>query len=154
VSPRQCVQMVAAELWKISGYRFTRGSFSDHKKLKSGHRTRFWCSQDEAHQKKSKASQNPDIRNRDNVGMKRCHCGSKLSISCRARKDNEEKLDVTVQLKYAGKHVSYEDVSMPPEALDMTCDNVEWLTPVAMVTKVQAAFPMLPLRKSTGHGWR
>jgi hypothetical protein len=73
--------------------------------------------------------------------MKRFPCGSKLSISCRTRKDNDNELDVIVQLKHAGKHISYEDVSMPPEALDMVRDNVEWLTPVAMATKVQAAFP-------------
>ncbi|KAJ6614377.1 hypothetical protein B0H10DRAFT_1803689 [Mycena sp. CBHHK59/15] len=30
---------------------------------------------------------------------------------------------------------------MPPAALDMIHDNVEWLTPVAMVSKVQAVFP-------------
>ncbi|KAJ6578624.1 hypothetical protein B0H10DRAFT_2236088 [Mycena sp. CBHHK59/15] len=30
---------------------------------------------------------------------------------------------------------------MPVEALDMIHENVKWLTPVAMVTKVQAAFP-------------
>ncbi|KAJ7775811.1 hypothetical protein B0H14DRAFT_2631843 [Mycena olivaceomarginata] len=30
---------------------------------------------------------------------------------------------------------------MPPEALAMIHDNVEWLTPAAMVMKVQAAFP-------------
>jgi hypothetical protein len=51
--------------------QLTARSVKDHRKLKSGHRTRFWCSQDEARKKKSKASQNPDIRNRDNVGMKR-----------------------------------------------------------------------------------
>ncbi|KAJ7621731.1 hypothetical protein DFH06DRAFT_1273581 [Mycena polygramma] len=130
--------MVATEIWKLSGYRFT---VKDHKKLKSGHRTRFYCSQDEARKKKSKATLHPDIRNRDNVGMKRFPCGSKLSISCRARKNDEEELDVTVQIKHAAKHVSYVDVSMPPEALDMIRENVEWLTPVAMVSKVQAAFP-------------
>ncbi|KAJ6628175.1 hypothetical protein B0H10DRAFT_1754701, partial [Mycena sp. CBHHK59/15] len=116
-------------------------SIKDHQKLKSGHCTRYWCSQDEARKKKSKASQNPDIRNRDTLGMKRFPCQSKLFISCQAQKDDEDKLDVTVQLKHAGKHISYEDISMPPEALDMIRDNIEWLTPVAMVTKVQAAFP-------------
>ncbi|KAJ7823770.1 hypothetical protein B0H13DRAFT_2375888 [Mycena leptocephala] len=64
VSPKERVQMVATEIWQISGYRWT---VKDHRKLKSGHRTRFWCSQDEARKKKSKASQNPDIRNRDNI---------------------------------------------------------------------------------------
>jgi hypothetical protein len=115
-------------------------SVKDHKKLKNGHRTRLWCSQDESRKKKSNASQNPDIRNRDNVGMKRFPCGSKLSIRCQAQ-NNEDLLDVMVQLKHAGKHVGYVDVSMPVEALNMIRENVEWLTPVAMVTKVQAAFP-------------
>ncbi|KAJ7863946.1 hypothetical protein B0H14DRAFT_2574601 [Mycena olivaceomarginata] len=41
----------------------------------------------------------------------------------------------------AAKHVCYVNVSMPPEALAMIHDNVEWLTPAAMVMKVQAAFP-------------
>jgi hypothetical protein len=73
--------------------------------------------------------------------MKRYPCGSKLSISCRIQKDNEEELTITVRLKQAAKHVCYVDVSMPPEALAMIRNNVEWLTPAAMVTKVQAAFP-------------
>lgn len=30
---------------------------------------------------------------------------------------------------------------MPPEALQMIRDNLEWLTPTAMVTKIQATFP-------------
>ncbi|KAJ7307825.1 hypothetical protein DFH08DRAFT_975430 [Mycena albidolilacea] len=101
VSPRARIQMVSKEIWELSGYRFT---VKDHRPLKSGHRTRYWCSQDEGRKKKSKASQNPAIRNRDN-------------------KDNEEELTIT--------------------ALAMIRDNVEWLTPAAMVTKVQAAFPTI-----------
>jgi hypothetical protein len=73
--------------------------------------------------------------------MKRYPCGSKLSISCRVQKDNEDELDVVFQLKHVAKHISYEDVSMPLEALDMIHDNIEWLTPVAKVIKVQTAFP-------------
>ncbi|KAJ7934879.1 hypothetical protein B0H13DRAFT_2481333, partial [Mycena leptocephala] len=114
VSPRARVEMVAREIWNLSGFRFTR-------KLKTGHRTRYWCSQDGARKKRSKASQDPNIRNRDT--------------------NNEGELNVTVRLKHAAKHVSYVDVAMPPEALAMIRDNVEWLTPGAMVTKVQAAFP-------------
>ncbi|KAJ6622226.1 hypothetical protein B0H10DRAFT_1944828 [Mycena sp. CBHHK59/15] len=102
---------------------------------------RYWCSQDEARKKKSKASTNPDICNWDTVGMKRFPCGSKLSISCKASKDDDKKLNVTVCLKHVSEHVGYVDVSMPPEALDMIRDSVEWTTPVVMVAKVQAAFP-------------
>ncbi|KAJ7432605.1 hypothetical protein B0H11DRAFT_1940297 [Mycena galericulata] len=73
--------------------------------------------------------------------MKRYPCGSKLSISCQARKDKEKELTVTVRLTHTAKHVNYVAVSIPPEALDMICNNVEWLMPVVMVVKVQAAFP-------------
>ncbi|KAF7350610.1 SWIM-type domain-containing protein [Mycena sanguinolenta] len=138
VSPRARVEMVAREVWTLSGFRFT---VKDHRKLKSGHHTRYWCSQDENRKKKSKASQNPGIRNRDTLGMKRFPCHSKLSISCRVQKDNKDILDITVRVKHAAKHVHYEDVALPAAALALIRDNVEWLTPVAMVTKIQAAFP-------------
>ncbi|KAF7358846.1 SWIM-type domain-containing protein [Mycena sanguinolenta] len=138
VSPRARVEMVAREVWTLSGFRFT---VKDHRKLKSGHHTRYWCSQDENRKKKTKASQNPGIRNRDTLGMKRFPCHSKLSISCRVQKDNKDILDITVRVKHAAKHVHYEDVALPAAALALIRDNVEWLTPVAMVTKIQAAFP-------------
>ena len=32
---------------------------------------------------------------------------------------------------------------MPPGAVDMIRENVEWLTPVAMVAKVQVAYPSI-----------
>ncbi|KAJ6543513.1 hypothetical protein B0H10DRAFT_1854054, partial [Mycena sp. CBHHK59/15] len=137
VSPRTHIQMVLKEIWELSGYQFT---VKDHHPLESRHHTCYWCSQDEGQKKKSKASQNPAIRNHDNVGMKRYPCGSKLSISCCTQKDNEE-LTITVRLKHVAKHVCYVNVSMPPEALAMIRDNIEWLTSVAMVTKVQATFP-------------
>ncbi|KAJ7148918.1 hypothetical protein C8R46DRAFT_964934, partial [Mycena filopes] len=140
VSPRERVQMVTAEIWKISNYRFT---VRDHKELKNGHRTRLWCSQDEARKKKSKSSNNPDIRNRDTVGMKRYRCGSFLSVRCQGGDEEDAALTITVKLKHCGKHVNYLDVSMPPAALAMIRDNVQWLTPVAMVNKVQAAFPVV-----------
>ncbi|KAJ7789309.1 hypothetical protein B0H14DRAFT_2944863 [Mycena olivaceomarginata] len=129
--------MVASEIWRVSGYRFT---VKDHRVLKSGHRTRFYCSQDQARKKKSKASQDPDVRNRDNVGMKRYPCSSKLVISCRSFACDDE-LTVTVRLAHGEKHVCYFDVSMPEAALDMIRDYVEWLTPGALVTKVQRVFP-------------
>ncbi|KAJ7168967.1 hypothetical protein C8R46DRAFT_1350427 [Mycena filopes] len=140
VSPRERVQMVTAEIWAISNYRFT---VRDHKKLKNGHRTRLWCSQDEARKKKSKASDNPDIRNRDTVGMKRYRCGSFLSVRCEGGDGDDTTPTITVKVKHCGKHVNYLDVSMPPAALAMIRDNVQWLTPVAMVNKVQAAFPIV-----------
>ncbi|KAJ6552666.1 hypothetical protein DFH09DRAFT_829558, partial [Mycena vulgaris] len=106
VTAKERVQMVATEIWKVSSYRFT---VKDHRKLKSAHRTRFWCSQDEARKKKTKSAQNPDVRNRDNVGMKRYPCESKLAISCRTTDNDNDKLNVTVHLKHTAKHISYTD---------------------------------------------
>ncbi|KAJ7757209.1 hypothetical protein DFH07DRAFT_742226, partial [Mycena maculata] len=140
VSPRERVQMVTAEIREISHYRFT---VRDHKKLKNGHHTRLWCSQDEARKKKFKSSDNPDIRNRDMVGMKRYRCGSFLSVRCQGGEEEDAAPTITVKLKHSGKHVSYLDISMPPAALAMIRDNVQWLTLVAMVNKVQAAFPVV-----------
>jgi hypothetical protein len=50
---------------------------------------------------------------------------------------------VTVQLEHHIKHVHYVDVAMPPEALEMIQENLEWLTPVAMVAKVQDVYPQI-----------
>lgn len=114
-------------------------SVKDNKQLKSGHRARFWCSQDEDHKKKSKGSDNPDTKNRDNVGMKRYPCKSRLTITCRETKTGSS--HITMKLHHHAKHVHYVDVAMPPEALQMIQDHLEWLTPAAMTTKIQLAYP-------------
>ena len=106
----------------------------DHKRLKSGHKTRLWCSQDEGRKKKSKKSQNVGVKNHDTLGMKCYPCHSRLIISCRKTTDGVTK--VAVHLDHHAKHVHYVDVSMPPGALDIVRENVEWLTPVTMVAKV------------------
>ncbi|KAF8524136.1 hypothetical protein BU17DRAFT_85239 [Hysterangium stoloniferum] len=127
VSEKERVQMVAREI-----------CVKDNKKLKCGHRTCFWCSQDEAH-KKWKSSTDPNIKNRENPGMKQFPCHSKLGISC-CNVDGDGSMLITVQLEHHHQHINYVDVSMPLEALQMIRDNLEWLTPTAMVTKIQAAF--------------
>jgi hypothetical protein len=86
-------------------------------------------------------STDPNVKNRENPGMKRFPCHSKLSISCRGINDGDGTMLVTVQLEHHHQHANYVDVSMPPEALQMIRDNLEWLTPTAMVTKIQATFP-------------
>lgn len=153
VHAKQQVEMAAQEVWRITGYRFTsvthipaipvqhlsNNRVKDHKTQKLGHRTRFWCSQDKAHKKKSKILEGPNVRNRDNVGMKRYPCRSRLIISCRANAARGKRT-ITIQLEHHTKHVQYVDVSMPPGAAKMIREHVEWLTPVAMVAKVQAAY--------------
>jgi hypothetical protein len=51
------------------------------------------------------------------------------------------KLNVSIQLEHHTNHVHYVNIAMPPGAAEIICENVEWLTPVAMVTKVQVAYP-------------
>ncbi|KAG6808211.1 hypothetical protein H0H92_005025 [Tricholoma furcatifolium] len=133
ISFRELVQMVSQEIWKITGY-----SVKDHRQLKSGHKTRYWCSQDLDRKKKSKRSIDPEMKNRDTVGMQRFTCHSRLVITCQEINDL---VRITTRLEHSTKHVIYTDVSMPEGALTIVRENVEWLTPVAMVSKVQAAFP-------------
>jgi hypothetical protein len=113
----------------------------DNKKLKSGHQTCFWCSQDEGRKKKLKRSTDPNVKNHENPGMKRFPCHSKLSISCRGVNDGDRTMLITIQLEHHHQHINYIDVSMPPEALQMIRDNLEWMTLTAMVMKIQATFP-------------
>ncbi|KAF8513312.1 hypothetical protein BU17DRAFT_68829 [Hysterangium stoloniferum] len=98
VSEKECVQMVAREIWHVTGYRFT------------------WVSNQDEACKKWKSSTDPNIKNRENLGMKQFPFHSKLSISC---------------------HSFDGDGSM---LITMIHHNLEWLTSTAMVTKIQAAF--------------
>jgi hypothetical protein len=60
---------------------------------------------------------------------------------------------MVMNLQHHVKHVPYIDVSMPPEALKMIEDQVEWLTPAAMASKVQAACPQVT-SKQIYKAWR
>lgn len=71
--------------------------------------------------------------------MKRYPCRSRLIISCHETNNGSTK--VAISLNHHKKHINYVDVSMPAGALDIVRENVEYLTPVAMVGKVQAAYP-------------
>ncbi len=48
-----------------------------------------------------------------------------------------------INLHHHFKHVHYVDVSMPPEAMQMIEEQVAWLTPSAMASKVRAAYPQV-----------
>ena len=74
--------------------------------------------------------------------MKWFSCHSQLSISCHHIKHEESDDGLIIMwLEHHHQHVHYVDDSMPADALQMIWDNLEWLTPTAMVMKVQAAFP-------------
>jgi len=135
----------------FGGNIFTRfTSVKDNKTLKSGHRMRFWCSQDAAHKKNAKPSQNPNAKHRDNVGMKRYPCESRLLITCR---QNKTGLHVVINLKHHVKHVLYVDVGMPPESLQMIEEQAEWSTPAEMAAKIQSIYPQITT-KQIHKAWR
>lgn len=147
--------MVIKEIWRVSGFRFTSvnrfsiaclltyalSSVHDHIKLEHGHKTRLWCSQDEARKKKSKASDDPNVKNRDVVGMTRYACKSSLTVTCKAIGAENE---VSISLKHDSlkhTHKPYYDVALPPEAAQIIRDNVEFSTPNELARRILPEFP-------------
>ncbi|KAF8527020.1 hypothetical protein BU17DRAFT_61987 [Hysterangium stoloniferum] len=94
VTAKQQVEMAAQEVWRC----LPDNRIKDHKKQKLEHCTQFWCSQDSACKKKSKISEDLNIKSHDNIRMTRYPCHN------------------------------------------IIWEHVEWLTSVAMVAKVQAAY--------------
>lgn len=74
--------------------------------------------------------------------MKRYPRRSQLLITCR-RPKNSGKLHITIKLQHHFKYVLYFDVAMPPEAHEMIEEQVEWLKPATMVSKVQSSYPQV-----------
>ncbi|KAI9454491.1 hypothetical protein F5148DRAFT_1151690 [Russula earlei] len=130
ISPKQHVMMVAQEVWQLTGYRFI---------------------QDEAHKKKAKPSCKPGVKHLDHIRMKRYPCQSHLVITCIQKKAGP--LHVMIILQHHMKHVLYLDVSMPSEALKMIEEQVKWLTPSAMASRVQASYPQVT-SKQICKAWR
>ena len=121
------------------------GSVHDNRPLKGGHCTRFWCSQDKARKKPSKLSENPTAKHRDNVGMKRYPCRSAMSVKYKRNKNNSH--DIFVNLRHHVNHVVYDDIRMPPEALQMIQEQAEWSTPAAMAGKIQLVYPQVTTKQ-------
>jgi len=72
-------------------------------------------------------------------GTEKYCCKSKLTITYRIKKAGQPYL--IINLHHHFKHVHYVDVSVPPEAMQMIEEQVVWLTPSTMVSKVRAAYP-------------
>jgi hypothetical protein len=76
----------------------------DHRRMKIGHKMRYWCSQDEDWKKKEKKSTKTDARHRDNVGMKRYPRRSRLRITCCETAGS--KIIVTIRMEHhAGNYL-------------------------------------------------
>lgn len=119
-------------------------SVHDHIKLKTGHKTRLWCSQDEGHRKSSKPSTKADAKHRDTLGMIRYPCDSKLTVTCKEqRRSNDLLVSVTLKHTSCPEHAPYYDVTLPTEALAIICECVDWATPNEILRRVQATFPQV-----------
>ena len=101
-------------------------SMKDNQLLKNGHKTRYWCSQDEARKQKARPCQREGAKHRNTLGMRRYGCKSKLNISCRTNPKREENTyRVTIWLEHHRKHTPYSDVSLPPEAASLIIEDLE-----------------------------
>ncbi|KAJ7217434.1 hypothetical protein C8J57DRAFT_1598609, partial [Mycena rebaudengoi] len=137
VSNKQRVQMTTYEIWKVTGYRFR---VKENRTLKKGHHTRLWCCQDANRKQKSRPSEREGAKPRDTLGMKRYLCQSSLNISCC---NDGSKTAVRIRLHHHESHVHYYDVALPPQAVAIIREKLEWSTPNEMVGMVQDRFPQV-----------
>jgi hypothetical protein len=49
--------------------------------------------------------------------------------------------DIFISLQHHNNHVFYHNIRMPPEALQIIQEQVEWSTPAAMAGKIQSIYP-------------
>ncbi|KAG5643282.1 hypothetical protein DXG03_001249 [Asterophora parasitica] len=122
VSHKQRIQSITHDIWAVTGYRFT---VKDHPRMKDGHKTRLWCSQDEAHKNRpSKSSQTPRISTDGVILAKaRYPCRSGLLIS--SRDDGRPGICiVVVRIHHHSAHEAYYDHTLPPEMTQSIWEKV------------------------------
>lgn len=76
------------------------------------------------------------------LGMHRYSCKSKLTITSVSNLTSPHKI-ITIRLEHRQSHPLYFDVSMPTEATQIIRDHLEWLTPSALVQKIQPLYPKI-----------
>lgn len=131
VTHKQRIQTVTHEIWKTTGYRFT---VKDHPHINNGHKTRFWCSQDEAHRSKpSKAARVAQIIPKprvttggDIMAKPRYPCRSRLLISSRDSNKPGVRI-ITVRMHHHVAHEPYIDSSLPPEVAQGIWESFGWI---------------------------
>jgi len=134
------------ELWKSKRELIVPNSYvtrvKENKALTTGHKTRYWCCQDQDRKQKSRPSQREGVKHRDTLGMHRYECKSKVNISCRRIVNHGNNTrTVTIWLEHHKRHTAYYDVSLPPEAAAMIREDLEWTCPSEMAKKVLSVFP-------------
>ena len=125
-----------------------KNRLKDHYSLETGHKTRYWCCQDENRRKQPRPSQREGVIHRDTLGMHRYDCRSKLVISYRTDLGSEEKTcRVTIWLEHHTKHTPYYDVSLPPEAAALIRENLEWFSPNEIAKRVLPSYPAITAKQ-------
>ena len=112
-------------------------SVKDHPQVINGHKTRFWCSQDEAHRSKSsraarKSQGNiyaPRVTSNGEIMAKaRYPCRSRLLISSRDSDKNGMRI-ITVRMHHHYAHEPYVDSNLPSEVAQGIWESFGWIDP-------------------------
>lgn len=103
----------------------------------------MWCSQDHAHKAPPKPSTRPDAKPRDNLGMHRYDCKSRLIITSKDATSLTGDRLVTIYVKHDHRdgHQPYYNVELPADAAAIIRENIQWANPNELVTQIQATYP-------------
>ena len=110
-------------------------SVKDHPQVTNGHKTRFWCSQDEAHRSKSSRAARkaqgscyaPRVTSGGEIMAKaRYPCRSRLLISSRDS-DKAGMRIITVRMHHHFAHEPYVDSNLPPEVAQGIWESFGWI---------------------------
>ena len=151
ITHKQRIQTITHEIWKTTGYRFTcviifllitvfsvltrLSSVKDHPQVTNGHKTRFWCSQDEAHRSKSSRAARkaqgsryaPRVTSNGEIMAKaRYPCRSRLLISSRDS-DKAGMRIITVRMHHHYAHEPYVDSNLPSEVAQGIWESFGWI---------------------------
>ena len=114
--------------------------------MKNGITGRFWCCQDLARRKKAQPSTKDGVQRRETLGLKRFECRSELLITCTS---DGEAQTLRITLSHSQNHTPYFDVSIPPEAVDIIRDNIDWALPNDITGKIQSQYPHVTKKQIT-----
>ncbi|KIK15341.1 hypothetical protein PISMIDRAFT_115339, partial [Pisolithus microcarpus 441] len=122
VDPMMCekdrVQSTALEVWRTTGYCFR---VLHHYPLQTGHKTLYCCCQDKDKKQKPRPSQKEGVKHRNRIGQH----------------------TMSIKMRHLEAHVPYYDVTMPPDAIQIIRDGLEWSAPSALVPKIRTLYPHL-----------
>ncbi len=131
----------------------------DHPRINNGHKTRFWCSQDEAHRSKSsKLARLPNSTSKPRISSAgealakaRYPCKSRLLISSRDCSNSTPGTRlITVRVHHHVSHEPYVDTSLPPELAQAVYESFGWsniggtVTPAAAIVPGGSSFVSVP----------